>query len=386
MPVTLTEPAIARAVRTAAETHKRQELPDPARRGLWLRIGSSGTKTWTLRARPPGGKPNVIVLGRHPGMGLAEARRAADRKLVAVRERISEQAALPTDTLAAVITIYAAQRGCDLKSWPHSRLRVERVFANLLARPMHQLTAIELQLAADSYPARQSASFAVRTLNPVLKWATKRGLAPAGLAGIEQPVTVQRRARVLSSDELAALLPCLDVTPYGRLLRFLLLTLARLGEATSARWLDVDFATASWTIPDTKSGEPHAVPLSRQALALLASIRPPGADPNALIFATSTGTALSNRDRETKRLHKLSGTAGWHRHDLRRSAATLLGELGTEPHVVEAALNHLSIHSRLAATYNRSRYRQPVAEALQRLADRLDGIAAGAGEVVALRG
>lgn len=50
---------------------------------------------------------------------------------------------------------------------------------------------------------------------------------------------------------------------------------------------------------------------------------------------------------------------------------------GAEPHVVEAALNHAVIHSRLAATYNQARYLPAVREALQLLADRLDGIAAG---------
>ena len=128
------------------------------------------------------------------------------------------------------------------------------------------------------------------------------------------------------------------------------------------------------------------MPLSRQALALLAAIRPTDADPSALVFPTSTGAALSNRDRETKRLHKLSGTAGWHRHDLRRTSATLLGETGTEPHIIEAALNHTAIHSRLAATYNRSRYRPQVADALQRLADALDGIEQGSAESLPVGG
>ncbi|MFX9855383.1 hypothetical protein ABTP70_19620, partial [Acinetobacter baumannii] len=55
-------------------------------------------------------------------------------------------------------------------------------------------------------------------------------------------------------------------------------------------------------------------------------------------------------------------------------------------HVIEAALNHAAIHSPLAATYNRARYLPAVRDALQRLADRLDGITAGAAEVVPLRG
>ncbi len=86
---------------------------------------------------------------------------------------------------------------------------------------------------------------------------------------------------------------------------------------------------------------------------------------------------LVNWDRETKRLMEETGTAGWTRHDLRRTGATLLGEMGVEPHVIEAALNHVAIHSRLAATYNRARYLPAVRDALQLLADRLDAIGAG---------
>jgi integrase len=110
--------------------------------------------------------------------------------------------------------------------------------------------------------------------------------------------------------------------------------------------------------------------------------RPP--TPNAFIFATSTGAPLGNWDRETKVLQEASGTDGWTRHDLRRTGATMLGEMGELPDLIEAALNHVSIHSPLAATYNRSRYRPQVAMALQRLADALDGIEAGAAQVLPL--
>jgi integrase len=93
---------------------------------------------------------------------------------------------------------------------------------------------------------------------------------------------------------------------------------------------------------------------------------------------------LINWDRETKRLMAQTGTAGWTRHDLRRTGATMLGEMGVQPHVIEAALNHAVIHLRLAATYNQARYLPAVREALQRLADRLDSIMAGGAAAVAL--
>lgn len=394
----LTEPTITKAVREAIAGGARKDLPDPGQRGLWLRIGKSGTRTWALRARDLDGKPHWFTLGHHPAMGLAAARTAADAMLVAVRqganpiaEGRARRAALvkpvvsPTDTLAAVLAIYDAQRGCDLKSWSHSRKRVDRVFAPLMTRSVQSLTAAEFQITADQFPARQSASFAVRTLRPVLHWAAKRGYLAASLAAFEQPVTVKQRHRVLTRDELADLLPVLSAGPeaHGACLRFILLTASRLTEASGARWRDIDWQAGTWTIPQaqTKSDREHVVPLSRQACALLRRRLPADAQPDDLIFATAPGAPLGNWDRAGKWFQEASGTAGWHRHDLRRTAATLMGNLGTDPHIIEAALGHVTVHSGLASVYNRSRYRPQVAEALQRLADALDGIEHGGANI-----
>jgi integrase len=201
---------------------------------------------------------------------------------------------------------------------------------------------------------------------------------------LHPPATVQRRDRVLSREELKALLPVLDASerPYAKALRFMLWTLARREEAAQARWRDIDMEARTWTLGATKNGQPHVVPLSRQAVALLEAVRPETPNPDALVFASEGGNALANWDRETKKIMVASKTEGWTRHDLRRTGATMLGEMGELPDIIEAALNHVAIRSPLAATYNRSRYRPQVAAALQRLADALDGIAKGAGEVV----
>jgi integrase len=363
--------------------------------------------------------------------------------------------------LAAVLDIYGTRQGKTLKSWPHGRKRVELVFKPLLPKAVADLTVADLQMAADAYPAAQSAAFAVRTIRPALKWAAHRGHLSPALANLHSPAPVRRRRRVLDRDELAALLPLLragtdahaaarrfaaltgraDVSglhwrqidlsagtltyrnkPVGivsvhtlalpvaaidllrglpsgapgdavfplakahsAVLRFILLTLARREEAAGARWGEVDLTRRTWTVPGerTKNAELHTVPLSRQAIALLCTLGPGAAD--ELVFRTFAGGPISNWDRETKALQEASGTAGWTRHDLRRTGATMLGEMGELPDIIEAALNHVSIRSPLAATYNRSRYRPQVAVALQRLADALDGIEAGAANVVPLR-
>jgi integrase len=269
------------------------------------------------------------------------------------------------------------------------------VFGALLNQPVGTLTLADLQIVADNYAFPKSAAFAVRTVRPALKWAAQLGrrYVPAELASLSTSVAVERRRRVLTRDELAALLPVLRASsrPYAAALQFMLLTLARRQEAAQARWRDVNLDARAWTIPETKNGEPHVVPLSRQALELLRSRFPKHdvgnterPNPDAPVFATSKGGPLGDWDRETKVIQRASNTGQWTRHDLRRTGATMLGEMGELPDIIEAALNHVSIRSPLAAIYNRSRYRPQVAMALQRLADALDGIEAGAGQVVPL--
>ena len=67
------------------------------------------------------------------------------------------------------------------------------------------------------------------------------------------------------------------------------------------------------------------MPLSRQAIDLLRSLRPEEPRPDGLVFATSTGRTLGNWDREAKALQEASETADCTRHDLRRTGATMLG-------------------------------------------------------------
>jgi integrase len=407
MAVKLTESAIGKAIKDVAATEQRRDLVDAGCAGLRLRLTPAGSKSWVLGCRDREGRMRRYPLGAFPAMGISEARDAARALHVKVkqdgadpvaerrRERaIARDAKAGINTLASLLTLYESNRGEKLKSWAECRRRIESVFGKQLDHALATLKLADLQLATDTWPSKQSAAAAVRYLRPILKWAAHRRYVPADLATIAPPATVGRRDRVLSRDELAAVLPELKASgrPYAAALRFLLLTLARREELAAAQWQDVNLEAATWTIPKTKNGQPHIVPLSKQAIELLRdrlprdkNEKPTKAAPESLLFATATGGPLGNWDRETKAIMEDSGTEGWTRHDLRRTGATMLGEMGELPDIIEAALNHVAIRSQLAATYNRSRYRPQVAAALQRLADALDGIEAGAGKVVQMR-
>jgi integrase len=248
---------------------------------------------------------------------------------------------------------------------------LQTVFARILDKPMADLDDTELQLIVDGWQSPSTGSLAVRLIRPCLKWAGKRGYSQPKLAILEQPKTVAKRDRVLTADELKSIWPHLNGMR-GNVIKWLLWTGCRLGEATALPWTEID--GDRWILPAarTKNGRQRVIPLPHQAMKLLAAIGPP--QPGALIFASTGGRALSNWDKSTKRLHALSGTTGWHRHDLRRSVATMLGDLGFPPHVISAVLGHAHIAQGATAIYARSRYLSQHREALQALANEIDRI------------
>lgn len=392
--VHLTEPAIRRALAEARAANGRRELSDAAQRGLRLRITQTGTASWVLACRDKAGRMRRFPVGSFPALGVSAAREKARALHVAVhysgadpiadRRRARSAAAKAREginNLAALVDLYGGQVGEQLRSWAECKRSIARVFGQYGKLPVSELRLGDLQLAADRYPAKQQAAHAVRSLRPILKWAAAPGRSyiDRELTLIAIPVRPGERNRVLTRDELSRLLPVLKASarPHAAALRFMLLTLSRREEVCRAMWTNVDLAAGTWLIPaeNAKNKQEHLVPLSRQAVAMLRERAPEKPAPDALVFATSTGRALSNWDKETKKLQVTSGTSGWNRHDLRRTGSTLLGKEGVMPPVLEAALNHKHIHSRLAAIYNQSRYRPKVGRALQRLADELDRIA-----------
>jgi integrase len=404
MPEQLTETRIARAVREVAAGDNRQELQDAGRRGLWLRVNKTGKPTWVLRVRHAGGQQRRIALGYYPQLGLADARRAADSMSVAVRQGgadpIAEhrerrkasvaKAPSPEDgeagSLRWLIALYGEQRAAGFRSWRAVRRKFFNVFAPLIERPLTSLTQQEIQRVADDYAVAHSASTAndaIRQLRPLLKWSARRGYCDRLLADLEPPPAPRVRTRVLSHDELRAVLRALTAAVsyphYVDCMKFLALTCCRLREGSEAVWGEFDLKRALWIIPParTKSQREHQVPLSRQTLELLHRQPTKGAGPAAIVFATVTGTAVTNWTTFRDWIRVQSGTRGWHCHDLRRTGATTMGELGIDPHVIESALGHVVLHTPLAAVYNRAKYLPQVAEALQMLADRYDELERG---------
>ena len=283
MPIRLTETAINKAIRDVADGSRR-DLADVTCPGLRLRLTPAGTASWVLACRDRLGRMRRFPLGAYPNMGISEARgeaRALHARVkkegadpVADRRRdlaIGAAAKAGLGTLAAVLDIYAAHQGKTLKSWPHSRKRVELVFKPLLPRAVADLTSADLQMAADAYPAAQSAAFAVRTIRPALKWAAHRGHLSPTLASLHSPAPVRRRRRVLDRDELAALLPILraGTDAHAAARRFAALT--GLADVSGLHWRQIDLSAGTLIHRTKPAGtvSVHTVALPGAAIDLL---------------------------------------------------------------------------------------------------------------------
>lgn len=199
------------------------------------------------------------------------------------------------------------------------------------------------------------------------------------------------RDRVLSEAEIRAL-PAALVTaalPQSTVhaVWVMLATCCRIGELVSARLEDIDLQRRVWTLPDTKNGKPHAVYLSDFAQRHMAALVAPAGDGPWLLAATDgEGPAcpknltkqIGDRQREKQRAKRTGKTASlllpggqWVPHDLRRTGATLMGELGVSGDVIEKCLNHTE-QSKVRRTYQRAIREQEQRNAWRLLGDRLD--------------
>ncbi|WP_305096935.1 tyrosine-type recombinase/integrase [Croceibacterium aestuarii] len=387
------------------------ELVDGAVPGLRLRIAPSGGKSWSLAMRASGIMRRFDVGN---GLSLGEARKKAEELRLAIKDgadptadrRAARLKALSAvegiGTFGSVIdTYFTIGNGAGLKTGKVQQKHLRSFFKSMLARPAIDVRSAEIQLAIDAHPAKVTAARAAGYIGPVIKWASKRDLM-RGPFNLEKPITGAPRQRVLSETELKRLLPTLD-DAYGRCCLFLLLTAARRSEAANATWDQVDLKKKIWTIPgegrkDTREqvrrkGKPKEaleIPLSEQALKILKQQRRLvrarneevvdghlGPKPFDRIFTTEQGGPLINWSRWLRGNAKRCAVAGWSAHALRRTAATIAGDLGAPPHVISVMLGHSNIGGQLIAGYNKSRYREEHTALMQQIGNRIDQILKG---------
>lgn len=221
----------------------------------------------------------------------------------------------------------------------------------------------------------------------------------------------QERDRVLwvnkSDKPEAELLELQSKLPKARLQRttelavwLMLGTATRVGELSKAQWEHVNLDKRVWVIPpeNAKNGEEHHVHLSDFAVNLFKELhsltgtttwcypadnkRDADGNPTTHVCVKSISKQVKDRQRTTPMKNRSKATATlllsggeWTPHDLRRTAATIMGERGVSGDIIERALNHTL--DKLTRTYQKSDRWPELQDAWNRLGEHLQWVLAG---------
>src|SRR5262249_45628825 len=153
---------------------------------------------------------------------------------------------------------------------------------------------------------------------------------------------ISARDRVLSNGELAAVWNACGDDESGRIVKLLILTGARRDEVGGMSWAELNNGT--WTIPAarTKNKREHTLALPELAWSIIEKV--PRREFNNRLFGVGA-RGYNNFDKAKKALDQRCQIATpWRLHDLRRTVATRMADIGVQPHIIEAVLNHVSGH------------------------------------------
>ena len=422
----------ARFVETVKTDQPRIEVRDADEEGLELRVTKRGAKTWALRyRRKSDGTKRLLTLGRYPALSLEEARVRAQEERARVSRGVDPAAGVQERKHAPTFQEVVAEWQRDYAE----ANRTERVrkddqsVLNLYILPsignmkIHSIGRREMnKLLSDaksavdgrkghSKPGHKARRLTHRPnrvfelMRAVLRWAVEQEILSANpMLGMKRPIKKEvPRERALSSAEIQTLWSALDkvrtkqgswklldgALPMSRAttltMKLSLATGQRIGEVSGMALseLDLNDTAPMWTIPSSraKNREPHRVPLSPLASQLIREARDlAGSSP--WLFPSPSGEGGIDPHAATKALGRARPAIGlndFRVHDLRRTAATRMAEMGINPHTISLVLNHISVRrgTITGKVYNHYSYDREKREALDAWGARLERIIAG---------
>jgi integrase len=376
---------------------------DDTQRGLAVRVTASGGRTYLCQYTLHGHKWRV-PLGACSAVALSKAREAAaavmgevakgrnpaaDRKDAAAAERARRRRnrltlrVLIDDWkrlhLAGQRPSYAAEavRALHYAFADHLDDAAEDLDRAAVVRALDGLTRRRKRKNRDGVEKTRGAAMTGRTAaygRAAFAWALRRGAVGVNpFAELPVGKTVNKRERVLSHSEIVEVWQAAGdaASPYGTIIRLLILTWQRRGEVAGMTWDEISEDLTIWTLPGerTKNGAAHRVPLSASPLELLRAMLPEDANEakrvlrerrasGALVLSGAAGTPFAGWSKAKRALDNAIIAARaeaaaaartspvalipWSIHDLRRTVATGLQRLGVRLEVTEAILNHIS--------------------------------------------
>lgn len=373
------------AIRNLKPGTARREIPD--RGGLYVVLQPSGHRSFAVRYRL-GGVPKKHTLGNFPGLTLAAARKLASDAIYDVARGIDPSEAKKTaqakaavaakDTLQAICEEYQRRDGKSLRTAKVRAGNLRRMVYPVLGnRPIDSIKRSEiirlLDKVEDENGLRQ-ADLVLALLSRIFNWHASRSdeFRSPIVRGMARGKPKERaRSRILNDDELRAVWRAAgEAGEFGALIKFLLLSCARRGEAAQMVWSEIEGDV--WNLPASRNKVKTGLsrPLSRAAQAILAER--PRVDGCPYIFSNDGRRPITGFSHLKARFDRACGVTDFGLHDLRRTARTLLSRTGTPADLCERALGHAI--GGVRSVYDRHRYLDEMRAAYEALAAQIERI------------
>jgi integrase len=390
------------AIRLAKADGSDRKLADT--KGLYLLVTATGSKLWRLKYRIDG-KEKKLALGSYPEVGLKEARARRDAarqsaqagkdpSVIKREARIANRMAAAT-TFAGIADEYIAKLEAEGKAAvtiAKARWLLTKLSPALGTRPIaeispHELLAVlkKVERAGHRETARRLRSFSSRVFRYAVATA-RASVDPAQpLQGALVSPVAKHHAAITDPIAFGKLLRAIDAysgQPVTKLaLRFTPHAYQRPGEVRKAEWSEIDFDKALWTIPAErmKQRQPHRVPLSEQALAILREAA--GLSGGGRYVFPKLGSPLKPmcENAINGALRRMGyGADQMTAHGFRSTASSLLNESGKwSADAIERALSHAD-GNQVRAAYHRGAHWAERVEMAQWWSDYLDTLKEGA--------
>jgi len=361
--------------------------------GYRLRKGADNKtlRSWIVQYRHAGATRRM-TLGPDGVLNAEGARRKALQALGRVADGTDPQADRQDRrdkdrrTFKSVVADYLAIKKRDVRgrtSTEKTRYLTGPYFKPLHGLALDQITRADVATRLNRISVESSstvAALARAQLSALFTWALTQGLTEANpVIGTETPKGGKPRERVLTNDELRRIWKACGDDDHGKCIRLLILTGCRRQEIGGMCWSEFDDPEnpTIWTLPAARAKNHHAhtLPLMPAMLDIIKGT--PRLASRDTLFGTR-GNGFVAWSHFKKLLDARSGVEAWTTHDIRRSVATHMADLGIMPHIVETILNHVGGHKAgPAGVYNHSKYTDQTRAALAFWHDHLDALVAG---------
>ena len=397
---------------TCSPGAKRERFSDSG--GLYLEVSPAGSRRWFWKYRKDG-KEGRLALGSYPQVSLSAARKARDIARLQKSEGIDpakarkvEKLVNPTGFDNSFKSVALEWHGRQVTRWSpgHAERTLRQLERDLFPwigdREMSQIQPMELLAVLQKVEERGAIETADRAL--MLARQVWRYWLPTA-SNTQRDITEGLKARltpyrgsnfpaIVEPERFGELLRAMYAYKGGPFVRTALLLAPLLYQRPAnlrmMEWEELDLDGQLWTIPSAKmkrsvqekeNGEPHVVPLPKQAVAMLRELKPlSGRGRYVFPGQRDHDRPMSDNSVRTA-LYSLGFGDEQSGHGFRASARTMLvDQLDLDPLAIEANLAH-AVKDANGRSYNRTKYLAKRFDQIQQWADYLDHLRESLGVV-----